>query len=43
MIDPPRYPKVTIPIDNSFKKSYKDMAQSMIAMLNVELINNHDK
>jgi hypothetical protein len=39
MIDPPRYPKVTVPIDNEFKKEYTRMSKSMLNMLKVEILN----
>lgn len=37
MIDPPRYPNVTVPIDNSFKKKGKRMLQSIYSMIKVEV------
>ena len=38
MIDPPRYPKVTVPIDNEFKREYVNMGKSMLNMLRVEIL-----
>lgn len=38
MIDPPRYPKVTVPIDNSFKKKGVKMLKSIEAMIKVEVL-----
>lgn len=37
MQDPPRFPKVTVPIDNSFKKEYKGMIKSLGVMLKKEI------
>jgi len=37
MIDPPRYPKVTLPIENEMKKEYENSSKLMMAMLTVEL------
>ena len=40
MVDPPRYPKVTNPLDKEMKKLYGNMVGSMVGMLKVALINN---
>jgi predicted nucleotidyltransferase len=37
MQDPPRYPKVTIPMDNEFKGDYKRMLKAMETMLKLEV------
>ena len=37
MQDPPRYPKVTVPIDNDCKLEYGKALKSMVLMLKVEI------